>query len=82
VTVTSDRAAVGEVIPGDGRTITRYFGNAVLAVGGKPLLRTSSGQAIRRVGRDYIIDQPDGSQTIYSAEGYMEALREGTLGVR
>ena len=58
----------------------RYFPNGELAVGGKPLLRTRSGQAIRREGRDYVIDQPDGSQIIYSgAEGYREALRDGTL---
>jgi hypothetical protein len=37
---------------------------------------------IRREGRDYVIDQPDGSAVIYSAEGYMEALRDGTLVVR
>ena len=78
---TSTRAA-GEVIYGDGTLVRRYFPNAVLAVGGKPLLRTRSGQAVRREGRDYLIDQGDGSQIIYSAEGYSEALHDGTLGVR
>ena len=81
--VSSDHDAAGEVIYGNGKTITRYFDNAIVAVGGKPLLRTSSGRAIRREGRDYVIDQPDGSQVIYSgAEGYREALRDGTLRMR
>lgn len=40
----SDRPVAGEVIYGDGRTITRYFDNAVLAVGGRPV---RSGQARR-----------------------------------
>ena len=76
-------AVAGEVIYGNGKTITRYFDNAIVAVGGKPLLRTTLGQVIRREGRDYVIDQPDGSQVIYSgAEGYREALRDGTLGAR
>jgi hypothetical protein len=40
------------------------------------------GQAIRRESRDYVIDQPDGSQVIYSgAQGYAEALRDVTLAV-
>lgn len=79
----ASRAAAGEVIPRDGTLVRRYFANAVLAVGGKPLLRTSSGQAIRREGHDYVIDQPDGSQLIYSSEGYREALRDGqVVGVR
>ena len=83
VTTTSNRAVAGEVIRADGRTITRYFDNAVVAVGGEPLLRTRSGQVVRREGRDYVIDQADGSQTIYSGrEGYLEALRDGTLVVR
>jgi hypothetical protein len=34
------------------------------------------------MGRDVIVYQPDGSQVIYSGEGYREALRDGTLGVR
>jgi hypothetical protein len=29
---------------------------------------------------DYVIDHPDGSQTIYcGAEGYREAVRDGTV---
>jgi hypothetical protein len=36
----------------------------------------------RRVGRDLVIDMSDGSAVVYSAEGYREALRDGTLGVR
>lgn len=81
VTTTSNRAAAGEVLGGQ-RIFRRNIGQ-VLAVGGKPLQRTSSsGQAIPREHRDYIIDQPDGSQVIYSAEGYAEALRDGTLAPR
>ena len=80
---TSDRAAAGEVFYGDGKTITRYGIGRVLAVGGKPVLRTSSGRAVRCMGDDYVIDRPDGSQVIYSGdEGYSEALRDGVLGVR
>jgi hypothetical protein len=72
----ADRTVAGEVFYGDGRTIRRRFDNAVLAVGGKPLLRASSGQAIRRVDRDYVIEQPDGSQVIYhGAAGYEQAIR-------
>jgi hypothetical protein len=78
---TSGRAVAGEVILGNERIIRRNVGT-ILAVGGKPL-RTSSGYPIRSEGRDYVIDQPDGSQVIYSAEGYREALRDGqVLGVR
>ena len=74
--------SAGDVIYGDGTLVRRFYANAVLAVGGRPL-RTSAGHPLPRVGRDYVVDQPDGSQVIYSgADGYREALREGTLGVR
>lgn len=82
VPATSDRSVAGEVIYGDGTLVRRYYENAVLAVGGRPV-QTSSGLAIRRMCSDYVIDQPDGSQVIYSgADGYREALRDGALGVR
>jgi hypothetical protein len=35
---------------------------------------------MRRESHDYVIDQPDGSQSIYSgADGYREALRDGQV---
>ena len=52
----------------------------VLAVGGQPVPRTRSGQPIRREGRDYVVDQPDGSQIIYSGhDAYREALYDGQV---
>lgn len=80
---TSDRAAGGEVFYGDGRTITRHGVGRVLAVGGRPVPRTSAGQAIRREGHDYVIEQRDGTQSIYhGADAYAEALRDGAGGLR
>ena len=81
--VTKRSVPAGDVIvhPPGGVLVRRNIGR-VLAVGGRPLARTRSGQAIRREGRDYVVDHDDGSATIYSREGYVEALRGGTLGVR
>jgi hypothetical protein len=71
------RPAAGEVILGGERIVCRHNTGKVLAVGGRPL-RTSSGYPIRREGHDYIVDQPDGSQVIYSgADAYREALYDG-----
>ena len=72
-------AAREEVIHGNGQIIRRVYENAVTAVGGIPV-RTSARQPLRRSGMDYVIDHPDGSQTIYSGpEGYREALRDGVV---
>jgi hypothetical protein len=71
-----DRAVVGEVIYGDGTPIRRYYSNAIVAVGGVPV-RGATGNP-RRVGRDYVVDQADGSQLIYhGAAEYRQAIREG-----
>jgi hypothetical protein len=78
----ADRPVAGEVIYGDGTPVRRYYSNAILAVGGKPV-RSRAGHAFRRVGGDYIVDQPDGSSVIYhGVDAYREALRDGAAGVR
>ena len=75
------RPSEGEVIYGDGTLIRRYYSNAILAVGGVPV--SGSSRTPRRVDRDYIVDQPDGSSVISSGpDAYREAGRDGMVGVR